>query len=231
MLNDQLAAEGAQMTAKPQGQAKWYIVHTYSGYETTVHDKLLEQVKGRGLESQILEVKIPTETVIETEMKRLKQDGRFVRDENGDYVEVEVEKKVELKLFPCYVFIKMVMSDDNQNVVRSVRGCTGFVGLNSMNATEKVNGVMIHNDPPALSDEEVRQLGLESEEAPAPAEVRMKFKPGDTIRITSESCLFDDPVCVIESVDEKENSVTVVGYTFGRKTLAVVSASEVEAVE
>ena len=90
--------------------AKWYVVHTFSGYENKVATDLMTIVENRGLKDQIQDVKIPTETVEEIK--------------NGQRVEVE------RKIFPGYVLVKMLMSDANWFVVRNVRGCTGFVGPN-----------------------------------------------------------------------------------------------------
>ena len=91
-------------------QAKWYVVHTFSGYENKVATNLETIVANRNLQDQILEVRIPTETVVE-----IKDNQR---------------KEVERKIFPGYVLVKMVMNEENWFVVRNIRGCTGFVGPN-----------------------------------------------------------------------------------------------------
>ena len=92
-------------------QAMWYVVHTFSGYENKVATDLMTIVENRrDLQDQIVDVKIPTETVEEIK--------------NGQRVEVE------RKIFPGYVLVKMIMSDANWFVVRNIRGCTGFVGPN-----------------------------------------------------------------------------------------------------
>ena len=91
-------------------QAKWYVVHTFSGYENKVATDLATIVENRHLQDQICEISIPTETVVE-----IKDNQR---------------KEVERKIFPGSVLVKMVMSDENWFVVRNVRGCTGFVGPN-----------------------------------------------------------------------------------------------------
>ncbi|MBR5524565.1 MAG: transcription termination/antitermination protein NusG [Clostridia bacterium] len=91
-------------------QAKWYVVHTFSGYENKVATNLEKIVENRHLQDWIHEVRIPTETVVE-----IKDNQR---------------KEVERKIFPGYVLVKMVMNDDSWFVVRNVRGCTGFVGPN-----------------------------------------------------------------------------------------------------
>lgn len=90
-------------------EAKWYVAHTFSGYENKVASNILTVVENRNLHDLIHEVTIPTETV-----KELKSDG--------------TEKEYQRKLMPGYVFVKMVMTDDSWYIVRNIRGCTGFVG-------------------------------------------------------------------------------------------------------
>ena len=92
-------------------EAKWYIVHTYSGYENKVKANIEKSVENRGIEHLILNVEVPLEDVIE--------------DKDG------AEKVVKRKVFPGYVMIKMVMNDESWNVVRNTRGVTGFVGPGS----------------------------------------------------------------------------------------------------
>ena len=90
-------------------EAKWYVAHTFSGYENKVASDIKIVVENRNLHDLIQEVAIPTETV-----KEIKADG--------------TEKEYQRKLMPGYVFIKMVMTDESWYVVRNTRGCTGFVG-------------------------------------------------------------------------------------------------------
>ena len=92
------------------GEARWYVVQTMSGYENKVATNLATIVENRRLQDWIHEVRVPTEIVVE-----IKDNQR---------------KEVERKLFPGYVLVKMVMNDDSWFVVRNVRGCTGFVGPN-----------------------------------------------------------------------------------------------------
>ena len=91
---------------------KWYVAHTYSGYENKVKDSILKTVENRGLGELIGEVCIPMEETVET-------------NENGD------KKIVSRKIYPGYVFVKMKMTDESWYVVRNTRGCTGFVGPGS----------------------------------------------------------------------------------------------------
>ncbi len=119
------------------GISKWYVIHTYSGYENKVKDNIEKVVENRKMHDQILEVKVPTEIV--TEIK-----------DNGE------KKEVERKIFPGYVLVKLAvvevkdeltMSDDAWYVIRNTRGVTGFVGPESK--------------PVPLSDKEVQALGVE----------------------------------------------------------------------
>ena len=89
-------------------EAKWYVVHTYSGYENKVASNLEKAIENQNLGDMIREVKVPTEKVIEI------KDGK--------------EREVERKVFPGYVLVKMVLNDRSWYIVRNVRGCTGFVG-------------------------------------------------------------------------------------------------------
>lgn len=93
-------------------EAKWYVAHTFSGYENKVASNIQTVVENRNLHDLIQEVTVPTETVVE-----IKEDG--------------TKKEVERKIFPGYVLVKMVMNDDTWYVVRNIRGCTGFVGPES----------------------------------------------------------------------------------------------------
>ena len=93
-------------------EAKWYVAHTFSGYENKVASNIQTVVENRNLHDLIQEVSVPTETVVE-----IKDDG--------------TKKEVERKIFPGYVLVKIVMNDDTWYVVRNIRGCTGFVGPES----------------------------------------------------------------------------------------------------
>ena len=90
---------------------RWYVAHTYSGYENKVKQNLEQIVKNRGMEDVITDIRIPTETVVESDGSR--------------------DKEVESKIMPAYVFIKMVMTDETWHIVRNITGVTGFVGPGS----------------------------------------------------------------------------------------------------
>ena len=91
-----------------QDEARWYVIHTYSGYEKKVASNIEKTVINRQLKDFIQEIKVPTETVVE------------IKDNK--------KREVERKIFPGYVLVKMIMNDDSWYAVRNVRGCTGFVG-------------------------------------------------------------------------------------------------------
>ena len=124
--------------------AKWYVVHTYSGYENTVKATIEKTVESRSLQDQILAVSIPLETVTEI-------------TESG------ASKTYDRKVYPGYVLVKMVYSDDTWHVIRNVRGVTGFVGTSS-------------NDPTPLTEEEVYAMGVEKKE------IIVNYAVGDTVQ-------------------------------------------------
>jgi transcriptional antiterminator NusG len=147
---------------------RWYVAHTYSGYENKVKTNLEKIIENRGLGHLIFDITIPTEIVIE---------------KNGD-----VEKEVENKLFPCYVYIKMIMNEESWHAVRNITGVTGFVGPGSR--------------PTPLTEAEVEALNFES----AP-QVKVAFAEGDTVQIISG--LFEGFSGVVQSISEDLKNVTV----------------------
>ena len=170
-------------------EAKWYVVHTYSGYENTVATTIMKHVDNRNLHDLIHEVSIPTETVTEV-------------TENG-------QKTVERKVFPGYVLIKMVMTDESWHVVRNVRGVTGFVGS--------------ANKAIPLTDEEVAALGVEKRE------VVVGYQVGDSVKITEGA--LESFLGVVEEIDIDKNKVRVVVSMFGRETPVELDLDQVEPVE
>ena len=167
--------------------AKWYVVHTYSGYENAVKTSIEKFVTGRGMEDMILRIEIPLETVTE------------VTDSGAT-------KEVERKVFPGYVLIKMVMTDDTWHLVRNVRGVTGFVGS--------------ANKPIPLTEEEVLAMGMEKHE------IVVKYNVGDHVRIV------DGPLYsftgVVEEIEPEKNRVSVMVSMFGRETPVELELDQVE---
>ena len=170
-------------------QAKWYVVHTFSGYENKVATDLATIVENRHLQDQIHEISIPTETVVE-----IKDNQR---------------KEVERKVFPGYVLVKMIMSDENWFVVRNVRGCTGFVGPNGK--------------PVPLTEKEVANLGVEKKE------IIVDYAVGDTVTIT------DGPLenfsGTVDEIDQEKNMVRVTISMFGRETSVELELDQVERLD
>lgn len=170
-------------------EAKWYVVHTYSGYENKVASNLITTVENRNLQDLIKEVKVPTEIVTE------------IKDDK--------EKQVEHKLYPGYVFVKMVYTDETWYVVRNIRGCTGFVGPSSK--------------PVPLTSEEVYRMGVESRS------VDISYGVGDSVRIIDGP--LEDFVGTVEELDADKNYVRVVVSMFGRETPVELELNQAEAVE
>ena len=172
------------------GNARWYVAHTYSGYENTVKATIEKTVQSRQLQDQILAVTIPMETVTEIA-------------ENG------TSKTYDRKLYPGYVFIKMVYSDNTWHVIRNVRGVAGFVGASS-------------NDPTPLTEEEVYAMGVEKRE------IVVNYVVGDTVRI------LDGPLTsftgTVESIEVENNVVNVVVSMFGRETSVEFELDQVEVI-
>jgi len=110
MSEEMMNTQDAEMSAD-KGQAKWYVVHTYSGYENKVKTNIEKIIENRGMQDQILEVSVPVQDVVEVK--------------NGQ------KKTVQRKIFPGYVLLKMIMNDETWYVVRNTRGVTSFVGPGS----------------------------------------------------------------------------------------------------
>ena len=170
-------------------QSKWYVVHTFSGYENNVATNLEKIVENRHLQDWIQEVRVPTETVVE------------VKDNQ--------RKEVERKIFPGYVLVKMVLTDDSWFVVRNVRGCTGFVGPNGK--------------PVPLTEKEIAALGVEKKE------IVIDYKVGDTVKIV------DGPLenfsGTVEEVDTEKNMVRVTISMFGRETSVELELEQAELMD
>jgi len=170
--------------------AKWYVVHTYSGYENTVKATIEKTVQSRQLQEQILVISIPMETVTEI------TDGG-------------VSKTYDRKLYPGYVFIKMICNDDTWHVIRSVRGVAGFVGTSG-------------NDPIPLTEDEVYEMGVEKRE------IVVNYTVGDTVRI------LDGPLSsftgTVEEIEVDKNTVNVVVSMFGRETSVEFELDQVEVI-
>ena len=170
-------------------EAKWYVVHTYSGYENKVASDLATMVESRGMQELIQDIKIPTEIVTE------------IKDDKS--------REVERKIFPGYVLIKMIVTDDSWYVVRNIRGCTGFVGPASK--------------PVPLTDSEVAALGVEKHS------VEVVYNVGDNVKIISGPLEGYDGV--VKSLDTANNNVCVVLSMFGRETPVELELDQISLAE
>ena len=149
-------------------ELKWYVAHTYSGYENTVAVSIQQAVENRNMHDLIAEVSIPLETVTEI-------------TDNGP-------KTVERKVFPGYVLVKMIMTDETWHLVRNIRGVTGFVGSG--------------NKAIPLTEEEIAALGVEKRE------VVVGYAVGDSVKITDGALA--SFIGTVEELDTERGKVRVV---------------------
>ena len=163
---------------------RWYVAHTYSGYENKVKTSLEKIIENRGLGHLIFDIRIPTEKIIE---------------KNGD-----TEKEVEVKIFPSYVFVKMIMNEESWHAVRNITGVTGFVGPGSR--------------PTPLTDAEVEALSIE--QAPT---VKILYQVGDTVQIVSG--LFEGFTGTVHAISDDLKTVTVL-IKRGSRTMPVELEAE-----
>ena len=169
-------------------ELKWYVAHTYSGYENTVAASIEKSVENRNMKDLITEVNIPMETVTEI-------------TDNGP-------KTVERKVFPGYVLVKMVMTDETWHLVRNIRGVTGFVGS--------------ANKAIPLTDDEIAALGVEKRE------VVVSYDVGDNVKITDGA--LESFFGTVEELDLDRGKVRVVVSMFGRETPVELELDQVEPV-
>ena len=167
-------------------EAKWYVVHTYSGYENKVADSIVNAVENRQLHDLIHEVKIPTETVTE------------IKDNQ--------KREVERKLFPSYVLVKMIMTDDSWYVVRNIRGVTGFVGPGSK--------------PIPLTEEEVSRFGVETRST------EVNYAVGDNVMVSGG--YMEGFVGIVDSIDLDKNLVRVTVSMMGKEVPVELELTQVQ---
>ena len=172
------------------GQAKWYVVHTYSGHENKVKVNIEKMVENRGLQDLILEIIVPTQDVVE-----LKDDGRR-----------QIKTK---KMFPGYVIIKMVVTNETWYLVRNTQGVTGFVGHGS--------------EPIPLTPEEVARMGIEK------VVINLDVKAGDAVRVISGP--FEGFMGEVLEVNPDKQAVSVRVSMFGRDTKVELEFSQVDKIQ
>ena len=168
-------------------EAKWYVVHTYSGYENKVKDTLEKSIKSSNMQDYIFDVRVPVEEVSEI------RKGKRVKSTR--------------KVFPGYVIVNMIKTNESWYVVRNTRGCTGFVGPASK--------------PVPLSPEEVEKMGVEKA-----APLAVDFAVGDTVQITAGP--LEGFMGLVEEIDTENFKVKLKVNMFGRETPAEVEIGQVE---
>ena len=171
-------------------EAKWYVVHTYSGYEKAVAAAVMKAAENRRMTDLIREVNIPMETVTEI-------------TESGE------QKTVERKVFPGYVLVKMILTDDSWHLVHNVRGATGFVGSDGKAVP--------------LTEQEILDLGVERRE------IVVGYAVGDSVKVT------DGPLSgfigVVDELEPERDRGRVVVSMFGRETPVDLELDQVEVIK
>jgi transcriptional antiterminator NusG len=172
-----------------EGRA-WYVVHSYSGYENKVKNNLEQRIESMGIQDKIFQVVVPTEEEIEV------RDGQ--------------RRITEKKIFPGYILVEMIMTDESWYIVRNTPGVTGFVGMG--------------NRPTPLRSEEVQRI-MKRMEAEAP-KIKVTFRPGQRVRIIDGP--FTDFVGSVDDIDMDKSKVRVLVAFFGRDTPVELDFLQVE---
>lgn len=168
--------------------AKWYVVHTYSGHENKVKVNIEKLVENRGMQDLVLDVVVPTEDSVE-----LKNGQRKVKTK---------------KIFPGYVLIKMIVTNESWYLVRNTQGVTGFVGHGS--------------DPIPLTNDEVRRMGIEK------VHVEIDVNVGDSVKVINGP--FESFMGVIEEINMEKETLKVRISMFGRETPVELEFGQVDKI-
>jgi transcriptional antiterminator NusG len=180
----------APQTQPGEGEAAWYVIHCYSGYENKVRQNLEQRIETMGMKDKIFDIVVPTQEEIEI------REGK--------------RRTVERHIFPGYVLVNMILTEESWYVVRNTPGVTGFVGIG--------------NQPTPLRPEEVAQI-LKRMETETPR-VKVTYKPGDRVRIIDGP--FNDFRGVVSEIDMERNKVRVMVSFFGRETPVELDFLQVE---
>ena len=176
----------SQENSKPE--AKWYVVHTYSGYENKVKTDLEKTIKNRELEDFFFNIVVPMEEQVEIK---------------------EGKRKTNLKkVFPGYVLIKMIVTEESWYIVRNTRGVTGFVGSGT--------------DPIPLTDEEIRNMGFD--EVP----INVDYDVNDTVQVVNGP--LEGFIGAVQEINKEKQKVKVLVSMFGRETPVELEFSQVQKV-
>ena len=170
-------------------EPRWYVVHTYSGYENKVKTDLEKTVKNRELEEYFFDIIVPMEEQIEIK---------------------EGKRKANLKkVFPGYVLIKMIVTEETWYIVRNTRGVTGFVGSGT--------------DPIPLTEEEIRAMGFDE------ATINVDYEVNDSVQILNGP--FKDSVGTVQEINKEKHKVKVLISMFGRETPVELEFSQIQKVD
>lgn len=173
-------------------EPQWYVVHCYSGQENKVDNAIRQRIATMNMQDKIFDVVVPTEEEIEI------KDGK--------------RRKVERRVFPGYILVKMMMDEDSWYVVRNTPGVTGFVGMG--------------NQPTPLRPEEVAQIkGRMEQEATS---VKLDYKVGEKVRIKDGP--FNEFLGTVGDIDTERSKVRVMVSFFGRDTPVELDFLQVEKV-
>ncbi len=174
--------------SQEEKEPKWYVVHTYSGYENKVKTDLEKTIKNRELEDFFFDIVVPMEEQIEI------KDGK---------------RKTNLKkVFPGYVLVKMIVTEESWYIVRNTRGVTGFVGSGT--------------DPIPLTNEEIRNMGFEM------AVVNVDYDVNDTVRVVNGPLA--SFIGTVQEINKEKSKVKVLVSMFGRETPVELEFSQVEKI-
>ena len=170
-------------------EPKWYVVHTYSGYENKVKTDLEKTIKNRELEDFFFNIVVPMEEQVEI------KDGK--------------RKTILKKVFPGYVLIKMIVTEESWYIVRNTRGVTGFVGSGT--------------DPIPLTDDEIRNMGFDD------VPVNIDYDVNDSIKVVNGP--LENFVGVVQEINKEKNKVKVLVSMFGRETPVELEFSQVKKID
>jgi transcriptional antiterminator NusG len=189
-VDAEVAEEVDAEAAEPQDNRLWYVVHCYSGYENKVKHNLEQRIETMQMQDQIFQVVVPTEDEMEV------RDGK--------------RRVIERRVFPGYILVQMILTDDSWFVVRNTPGVTGFVGMG--------------NEPTPLRPEEVNAI-MKRMEAEAP-KIKVTFKSGQKVRIIDGP--FNEFIGVVDEIDMERAKVRVLVSFFGRETPVELDFLQVE---
>ncbi len=186
----EMSAEAAEAVRDADDERHWYVIHCYSGYENKVRHNLEQRIDTMGMKDRIFDVVVPTEEEIEV------KDGQ--------------RRTVERRVFPGYILVQMVLTEESWYVVRNTPGVTGFVGMG--------------NTPTPLQPQEVAQI-MKRMEAEAP-KIKVNFKTGQKVRIVDGP--FNDFIGTVGEIDAERAKVRVMVSFFGRETPVELDFLQVE---